>query len=36
MQVVTEFPQRIRCIENLWIPMPDGIRLDRGAALVHR
>ena len=27
MQVVTEFPQRIRCVENLWIPMPDGVRL---------
>ena len=27
MQVVTELPQRIRCVENLWIPVPDGVRL---------
>ena len=27
MQVVTEFPRRIRCVDNLWIPMPDGVRL---------
>jgi hypothetical protein len=27
MQVVTEFPRRVRCVDNLWIPMPDGIRL---------
>jgi len=27
MQVVTAFPRRIRCVENLWIPMTDGLRL---------
>ena len=27
MQVVTAFPRRVRTVENLWIPMPDGIRL---------
>ena len=27
MRIVTEFPHRIRCIENRWIPMSDGCRL---------
>ena len=27
MKVVNEFPRRIRCVENLWIPMTDGVRL---------
>ena len=27
MTVVTKFPIDARCIDNLWIPMPDGIRL---------
>ncbi|MFV8834267.1 CocE/NonD family hydrolase [Aquisalimonas sp. APHAB1-3] len=27
MQTVTTFPYRVRSIENLWIPMPDGTRL---------
>ncbi len=27
MRVVTEFPRPIRCVENLWIPMKDGVRL---------
>lgn len=27
MKEVTEFPCRVRRIENLWIPMPDGTRL---------
>ena len=27
MQIVNEFPHRIRCIENCWIPMSDGCRL---------
>jgi predicted acyl esterase len=27
MNVVTEFPRQIRCVENLWIPMQDGVRL---------
>lgn len=27
MTVVTAFPVRTHCIDNLWIPMPDGIRL---------
>ncbi|MGD8325143.1 MAG: CocE/NonD family hydrolase [Gammaproteobacteria bacterium] len=27
MDIVTEFPHRVRSIENVWIPMPDGVRL---------
>ncbi len=27
MQTVTDFPHRVRTVENLWIPMPDGTRL---------
>ncbi len=27
MNVVSVFPQRVTCVENLWIPMPDGVRL---------
>jgi putative CocE/NonD family hydrolase len=27
MKTVTEFPHKIRCVENLWIPMPDGVKL---------
>lgn len=27
MHIVNEFPHRIRCIENCWIPMSDGCRL---------
>jgi uncharacterized protein len=25
--VQTEFPHKVQCIENLWVPMPDGVRL---------
>ena len=25
--IQTEFPHRVHCIENLWVPMPDGIQL---------
>ncbi len=25
--VQTEFPHKVHCIENIWVPMPDGIRL---------
>jgi putative CocE/NonD family hydrolase len=27
IRVVTEFPRKVREIENLWIPMPDGVKL---------
>ncbi|RUX78070.1 CocE/NonD family hydrolase [Mesorhizobium sp. M7A.F.Ca.US.006.04.2.1] len=27
IRVVTDFPRKIREIENLWIPMPDGVKL---------
>ncbi len=27
MKIVTSFPRRVRDIENVWIPMPDGARL---------
>jgi putative CocE/NonD family hydrolase len=27
MQVVSEFPRPIQTLENVWIPMPDGVRL---------
>ena len=27
IRIVTEFPRKVREIENLWIPMPDGTRL---------
>jgi uncharacterized protein len=27
MKTVREFPHKVRCVENLWIPMPDGVRL---------
>ncbi|MEX2202122.1 MAG: CocE/NonD family hydrolase, partial [Dongiaceae bacterium] len=27
MAIRHDFPHRIREIENLWIPMPDGVRL---------
>ena len=27
MLIVRDFPRRVRCIDNVWIPMPDGIRL---------
>ncbi|OHV60410.1 peptidase S15 [Mesorhizobium sp. LCM 4577] len=27
IHVVTDFPRKIREIENLWIPMPDGVKL---------
>lgn len=27
MKVVSAFPHRVRCVENLWIPMKDGVRL---------
>jgi hypothetical protein len=27
MHTVTEYPHRIKTIENVWIPMPDGVRL---------
>jgi len=27
MKTITEFPRTVREIENIWIPMPDGIRL---------
>lgn len=27
IRVVTDFPRKVREIENMWIPMPDGIRL---------
>ncbi len=27
IRVVTEFPRKAREIENLWIPMPDGVKL---------
>ena len=27
MKVVTEFPRRVRVVENTWIPLPDGARL---------
>ncbi|MEJ2321178.1 MAG: CocE/NonD family hydrolase, partial [Gammaproteobacteria bacterium] len=27
MHVVTEFPHRVRIIENAWIPVTDGLRL---------
>ena len=27
MRIVTEFPRRVRVVEHLWIPMPDGARL---------
>ena len=27
MKVVTDFPRRVRCVENLWIPMADGVQL---------
>ena len=27
MKTVREFPHKIRCVENLWIPMPDGVNL---------
>ncbi|WP_137932618.1 CocE/NonD family hydrolase [Mesorhizobium comanense] len=27
IRVVTDFPRKVREIENLWIPMPDGVKL---------
>jgi len=27
MKTVTDFPRRVKEIENLWIPMSDGVRL---------
>ncbi len=27
MRIVNEFPHKVKTIENVWIPMPDGIRL---------
>ncbi|RVB59442.1 hypothetical protein ENZ75_33375, partial [Mesorhizobium sp. M7A.F.Ca.CA.002.04.1.1] len=27
IRIVTDFPRKIREIENLWIPMPDGVKL---------
>lgn len=27
MKIVAEYPREVREIENLWIPMPDGVRL---------
>ncbi|MFO8024400.1 CocE/NonD family hydrolase [Thiohalophilus sp.] len=27
MRIVTEFPHKVKAIENVWIPMPDGIHL---------
>ncbi len=27
MRILAEFPRRVREIENVWIPMPDGVRL---------
>ncbi|MSP82680.1 MAG: CocE/NonD family hydrolase [Alphaproteobacteria bacterium] len=27
MKIVTDFPRKIREIENLWVPMPDGAKL---------
>ncbi|PXX97436.1 CocE/NonD family hydrolase [Halomonas sp. LBP4] len=28
MRVVTDFPHRVECLDPVWIPMPDGIRLN--------
>ncbi|GGX82599.1 peptidase S15 [Litchfieldella qijiaojingensis] len=28
MRVVTDFPYRVECLDPVWIPMPDGIRLN--------
>ncbi|QKC98059.1 CocE/NonD family hydrolase [Mesorhizobium sp. NZP2298] len=27
IRVITDFPRKVREIENLWIPMPDGVKL---------
>ncbi|RUW57096.1 CocE/NonD family hydrolase, partial [Mesorhizobium sp. M4B.F.Ca.ET.049.02.1.2] len=27
IRVVTDFPRKVREIENVWIPMPDGVKL---------
>jgi len=27
MRIVNEFPHKVKIIENVWIPMPDGIQL---------
>ncbi|MER9951477.1 CocE/NonD family hydrolase [Mesorhizobium sp. M0047] len=27
IRVITEFPRKVREIENLWIPLPDGVKL---------
>ncbi|TGV50613.1 peptidase S15, partial [bacterium M00.F.Ca.ET.141.01.1.1] len=26
IRVVTDFPRKVREIENVWIPMPDGVK----------
>lgn len=33
IRVVADFPRKVREIENLWIPMPDGININKRFSL---